>query len=137
MKPNRKWLIAAAIVLVLVVPIVIKKNRGASATEVDLATATPQLVQPSILASGTLAFRNEVNLTSEVTGKVRTLLVRKATPSKPGRPCCCSIRSCTTTPSSAKRPACARPASRSSVSARWWRSGARSSSAARCWCSRS
>ena len=28
MKLNRKWLIAAAIVLVLVVPIVIKKNRG-------------------------------------------------------------------------------------------------------------
>jgi HlyD family secretion protein len=77
MKPNRKWLIAAAIVLVLVVPIVIKKNRGASATEVDLATAAPQLVQPSILASGTLAFRNEVNLTSEVTGKVRTLLVKE------------------------------------------------------------
>jgi HlyD family secretion protein len=77
MKPNRKWLIAAAIVLVLVVPIVIKKNRGASATEVDLATAVPQLVQPSILASGTLAFRNEVNLTSEVTGKVRTLLVKE------------------------------------------------------------
>lgn len=77
MKPNRKWLIAAGIVLVLVVPIVIKKNRGASATEVDLATAAPQLVQPSILASGTLAFRNEVNLTSEVTGKVRTLLVKE------------------------------------------------------------
>lgn len=77
MKPNRKWLIAAGIVLVLVVPIVIKKNRGASATEVDLATAAQQLVQPSILASGTLAFRNEVNLTSEVTGKVRTLLVKE------------------------------------------------------------
>lgn len=77
MKPNRKWLIATGIVLVLVVPIVIKKNRGASATEVDLATAAPQLVQPSILASGTLAFRNEVNLTSEVTGKVRTLLVKE------------------------------------------------------------
>lgn len=77
MKPNRKWLIAAGIVLVLVVPIVIKKNRGASATEVDLATAAPQLVQPSILASGTLAFRNEVNLTSEVTGKVDTILVKE------------------------------------------------------------
>ena len=77
MKPNRKWLIAAGIVLVLVVPFVIKKNRGASAIEVDLATAAPQLVQPSILASGTLAFRNEVNLTSEVTGKVETILVKE------------------------------------------------------------
>ena len=77
MKPNRKWLVAAAIVLVLAVPIAIKKNRGASATEVDMATAAPQLVQPSILASGTLAFRNEVNLTSEVTGKVRTILVKE------------------------------------------------------------
>jgi hypothetical protein len=137
MKPNRKWLIAAAIVLVLVVPIVIKKNRGASATEVDLATAAPQLVQPSILASGTLAFRNEVNLTSEVTGKVRTLLVKEGDTVEAGRPCCCSIRSCTTTRSSAKKPACARPASRSSASARRRRCAAPSSSAARCWCSRS
>jgi len=77
MKFNRKWLIGALIVAIVAVPIIVKKNRGASAAEVDMAMVSPQAVQPSILASGTLAFRQEVNLTSEVTGKVRSILVKE------------------------------------------------------------
>lgn len=77
MKFDRKWLIGALIVAVVVVPLVVKKNRAASATGVDLVEVALQDVQPSILASGTLAFRNEVNLTSEVTGKVSSLLVKE------------------------------------------------------------
>jgi len=77
MKFDRKWLIAAFIVAVVVVPLIVKKHRASSATGVDLIEVAAQDVQPSILASGTLAFRNEVDLTSEVTGKVRTLLVKE------------------------------------------------------------
>jgi HlyD family secretion protein len=44
---------------------------------VELAVVAAQEVQPSILASGVLAFRNEVNLTAEVTAKVRTILIKE------------------------------------------------------------
>ncbi len=77
MKFNKKWLAAALVVAVVAVPLIVKKARGTSATEVDLAVVAAQQVQPSILASGVLAFRNEVNLTAEVTAKVRTILIKE------------------------------------------------------------
>lgn len=86
MKFNRKWLIGAMIVGLIVVPVIVKKKRGASTTEVEIAQAAPQQVQPTILASGTLAFRTEVNLTSEVTGKVRTILVQEGDTVQAGQP---------------------------------------------------
>lgn len=77
MKFNRKWAIAGLIVALIAVPVLIKKNRGSGTTGVDLAKVEAQQVQPSILASGVLAFRNEVDLTAEVTAKVRTILVKE------------------------------------------------------------
>ena len=77
MKFNKKWLAAVLVVAVVAVPLIVKKARGTSATEVDLAVVAAQQVQPSILASGVLAFRNEVNLTAEVTAKVRTILIKE------------------------------------------------------------
>lgn len=77
MKFNRKWAIAGLIVALIAVPVLIKKNRGSGATGVDLAKVEAQQVQPSILASGVLAFRNEVDLTAEVTAKVRTILIKE------------------------------------------------------------
>ena len=77
MKFNKKWLAAVLIVAVVAVPLIVKKARGTSATEVELAVVAAQDVQPSILASGVLAFRNEVNLTAEVTAKVRTILIKE------------------------------------------------------------
>ena len=77
MKFNKKWLAAVLVVAVVAVPLIVKKARGTSATEVELAVVAAQDVQPSILASGVLAFRNEVNLTAEVTAKVRTILIKE------------------------------------------------------------
>lgn len=77
MKFNKKWLAAALVIAVVAVPLIVKKARGTSATGVDLAVVAAQDVQPSILASGVLAFRNEVNLTAEVTAKVRTILIKE------------------------------------------------------------
>lgn len=77
MKFNRKWAIAGLIVALIAVPVLIKKSRGSGATGVDLAKVEAQQVQPSILASGVLAFRNEVDLTAEVTAKVRTILIKE------------------------------------------------------------
>jgi HlyD family secretion protein len=77
MKFEKKWLIAALIVAVIAVPVILKKTRGSASTGVDLATIEERQVQPSILASGVLAFRNEVDLTAEVTAKVRSILVKE------------------------------------------------------------
>lgn len=77
MKFSRKWWVAGLIVALVAVPILVKKARGTSATPVELAKIAAQQVQPSILASGVLAFRNEVDLTAEVTAKVRTILVKE------------------------------------------------------------
>lgn len=72
---DKKWAIAAGIVLLLALPVVIKKFRGEGGTEVEVAKVAPQAIRPSILASGVLAYREEVNLTSEVLAKVDEILV--------------------------------------------------------------
>lgn len=75
MKPNRKWLAAALMVAVVVVPLAIKHSRGASGIEVEMAPAQEREVRPTILASGVLAYRTEVDLTAEVVGKVSEILI--------------------------------------------------------------
>jgi HlyD family secretion protein len=77
MKPNKKLLALLAIVAVIVVPLLIKAGRGDSSKEVEIAVAAEQAIRPTILASGVLAYLNEVNLTSEVVAKVREILVKE------------------------------------------------------------
>lgn len=75
MKPNRKLLAAIALVAVIAVPLLIKATRGDSSKEVDIAVAAAQDIRPTILASGVLAYLEEVNLTSELVAKVRDIHV--------------------------------------------------------------
>lgn len=75
MRIPKKALIAGGIVLVLALPFIAKRG-GGDAVEVQAATAAPQTIRPTILASGTLAFRTEVKLTSEVLAKVSEVLVK-------------------------------------------------------------
>ena len=77
MKLDKRWIGAAVVVLAIAVPLTVKRFSGAGATEVDFATVAAQEVRPSILASGTLAYRTEVNLTAEVTAKVASILVQE------------------------------------------------------------
>lgn len=72
----KKALIAAGIAVVLALPFIAKRG-GADAVEVQVATAAPQAIRPTILASGSLAFRTEVNLTSEVLAQVAEVLVKE------------------------------------------------------------
>jgi len=75
MRIPKKALIAGGILLVLALPFI--ANRGGSdAVEVQAATVAPQAIRPTILASGTLAFRTEVKLTSEVLAQVSEVLVK-------------------------------------------------------------
>lgn len=77
MKLSRKPLVAIAIVLAFVAVFAIKKGRGVQGTEVEMAVVAEHEVRPTILASGLLAYRNEVNLTSEVLAKVDEILVKE------------------------------------------------------------
>jgi HlyD family secretion protein len=77
MKPTRKFILVAAIVAALVFVVVLPRMRGESSKEVDIAVASEQDVRPTILASGVLAYLNEVNLTSELVAKVRDIKVQE------------------------------------------------------------
>lgn len=77
MKPNKKILVALAIVALVAVVFAIKATRGDSSKQVTVAVASEQAIRPTILASGVLAYLNEVNLTSEVVAKVREILVKE------------------------------------------------------------
>jgi HlyD family secretion protein len=77
MKPNKKILVALAIVALVAVAFLIKAGRGDSNKQVAVAVAAEQAIRPTILASGVLAYLNEVNLTSEVVAKVREILVKE------------------------------------------------------------
>lgn len=77
MKFNKKWLAAGLIVAVLVVPFLVKQTRGETGIEVDMAPAAAQEIRPTILASGVLAYRNEVNLTAELVAKVSMIAVEE------------------------------------------------------------
>lgn len=76
-KIPRKWLAAALVALVIIVPIALKRGGGGGGTPVDIAPAALQEVRPSILASGLLAFEVEVNLTAEVLARVASIAVQE------------------------------------------------------------
>lgn len=77
MKPNKKVLALVGIVALIAIPLLIKAGRGDSSKQVTVAVAAEQAIRPTILASGVLAYLNEVNLTSEVVAKVREILVKE------------------------------------------------------------
>ncbi|MBK8283789.1 MAG: efflux RND transporter periplasmic adaptor subunit [Ahniella sp.] len=77
MNSKKKWLVLGVVLLIVIGPIAIKKMRGETGIEVKLVTAEQQEIRPTSLASGTLAYRNEVNLTSELIAKVRSISVKE------------------------------------------------------------
>jgi HlyD family secretion protein len=85
MKPNRKVLVAALIVAVIAIPLLIKATRGDSRKDVDIEVVAAQDIRPTILASGALAYLEEVNLTSELVAKVRDILVAEGDTVKKGQ----------------------------------------------------
>ena len=77
LKIERKWLAAGLVVAVLVVPFLVKHASGDDGIEVDIAPATLEAVRPTVLASGVLAYRNEVDLTAELVAKVTMIAVEE------------------------------------------------------------
>lgn len=77
MNAKKKWMVVGLVVAVVAVPLLVKSLRGEARTEVEVVPAAEQDIRPSILASGLLAYREEVNLTAEVVAKVREILVEE------------------------------------------------------------
>ena len=77
MTRKRKLIALAGLVALVLVPVLIKAGRGEARTEVDVAVVAEQAIRPTILASGTLAYLTEVNLTAEVVAKVSEVLVKE------------------------------------------------------------
>jgi HlyD family secretion protein len=83
----KKILIFAALAALLVaLPFISKLTRGTDASEVEVQKVEFKLIKSSILASGTLAFREQVQLRSEVIGQVTGLHVEEADRVKKGDP---------------------------------------------------
>ena len=81
----KKILIFTVLVALLVgLPIISKLTRGTDAKQVEVQTVELKLIKSSILASGTLAYREQVQLRSEVIGQVTQLHVEEADRVKKG-----------------------------------------------------
>lgn len=81
----KKILIFAALAALLVgLPFISKLTRGTDTKEVEVEKVELKLIKSSILASGTLAFREQVQLRSEVIGQVTELHVEEADRVKKG-----------------------------------------------------
>ncbi len=74
MKP---WMVIAAVVALIAIGIIRSATGGTDIKEVDVATVAKGDVRSSVIASGQIAFREEVQLRSEVIGKVVELLVEE------------------------------------------------------------
>ena len=83
----KKILIFAVLAALLVgLPLISKFTRGTDAKQVEVQKVEYKLIKSSILASGTLAYREQVQLRSEVIGQVTELHVEEADQVKKGDP---------------------------------------------------
>jgi HlyD family secretion protein len=74
----RKKLIGAAVAAaVIAVPVAVKFGSSKPGHEAELATVQKLEIHPSILATGNLVFRQEVQLSAEVIGKVAAVQVKE------------------------------------------------------------
>jgi HlyD family secretion protein len=82
----RKKLIGAAVVAAFfIVPVAVKFGGSKPKHEAELAKVEKLEIHPSILATGNLVFRQEVQLSPEVLGKVAEVLVKEGDPVKRGQ----------------------------------------------------
>lgn len=82
---KRKWLIAGGIVALLAVVVVIAlSRRGGNAAAVTLAKVGPRTIKSSVLASGQFAYKDKVELRSQVSGQIVALPVKEGDNVKQG-----------------------------------------------------
>lgn len=74
---NKRWIGIAAVIAVLGLPFLVKQGGSSASKQVEIEAAAPREVRASILASGNLVFREQAQLSPEVIGKVRAVLVEE------------------------------------------------------------
>ncbi|WP_181373028.1 efflux RND transporter periplasmic adaptor subunit [Massilia glaciei] len=72
---NRKIIGAAVVLAIIAVPVALKLGSPKAQQQAEFGKVALQRIEPTILASGNLVFRQEVQLSSEVIGKVAEVLV--------------------------------------------------------------
>jgi HlyD family secretion protein len=74
---RKKLIVAAIVVAFFAIPMAIKFGGSKPTREAELATVQKLEIHPSILATGNLVFRQEVQLSAEVIGKVAAVQVKE------------------------------------------------------------
>lgn len=74
---NKKWIGGAAIVALLLVPVVLKTTRSQPPLVVETEKAASHEIKASILASGNLVYQEQALLSPEVIGKVAEIFVKE------------------------------------------------------------
>ena len=82
---NKKWIAIGAIAALVVLPVTLKLLRGDQAKAVEIERVAMRVLTPSILASGSLTYESQVNLTPEVSGRVKEILVEEGDIVKKGQ----------------------------------------------------
>lgn len=74
---KRKLIALAVITAMLGIPVAVKFGSSPAKVEAELAKVENKAIYPAVLASGSLVFRQEVQLSPEVIGKVSAVLVKE------------------------------------------------------------
>lgn len=74
---TRRIVVVAVLLAVFAAPFLTRALRPAHAQAVTLETAAPRQISASVLASGTLVYQQQVQLSSEVIGRVAAILVNE------------------------------------------------------------
>jgi HlyD family secretion protein len=74
---NRKLIALAVVAALIGLPIAIKFGTAPPKIEAELAKVENKAIYPAVLASGSLVFRQEVQLSPEVIGKVAEVMVKE------------------------------------------------------------
>jgi HlyD family secretion protein len=83
---KRKLMAGALVAAFLAIPVAVKLGKAEPQHAAELAVVRSQSIHPSILATGNLVFRQEVQLSAEVIGKVAEVLAREGDTVAKGQP---------------------------------------------------
>jgi HlyD family secretion protein len=83
---KRKLMAAALVAAFLAIPVAVKFGKSEPLHAAELVAVRSQSIHPSILATGNLVFRQEVQLSAEVIGKVAEVLAREGDTVAKGQP---------------------------------------------------
>jgi HlyD family secretion protein len=81
----KKVLVIVGLSFLVLVPVALRLSRGSAAKEVELQSVERRALVPTILASGSLTYQTEVNLVTEIIGRVREIYVKEGQQVKKGQ----------------------------------------------------